>query len=98
AATFCYHHNAKAAIDTFHNRNDTLSLGACTGCQLMTELGLVYPNHEEHPKMHHNSSGKFESCFVNVPIQENSSVMFKSLAGTRLGVWVAHGEDRKSVV
>ena len=44
--------------------------------------------------MHHNASGKFESTFVNVTIPENNSVMLKTMAGARLGVWVAHGEGR----
>src|SRR5690606_94596 len=39
-------------------------------------------------------TGKFESHFVNLEIPENESVMFGSLAGTRLGAWVAHGEGR----
>lgn len=94
AGAFLYNEKAKTALDNFYKRSDTLSLGVCNGCQLMTELGLVYPDHKEHPKMRHNSSGKFESCFVNVTIQDNNSVMFKSLAGTRLGVWVAHGEGK----
>jgi phosphoribosylformylglycinamidine synthase len=58
------------------------------------ELGLVYPELSDHPKMHHNGSGKFESIFVNVTIPENNSVMFHNLAGARLGAWVAHGEGR----
>jgi len=68
----------------------------CNGCQLMMELGLLYPEHDEQPKMLHNDSGKFESAFVNVEIHENNSVMLKSLAGSRLGVWVAHGEGKFS--
>jgi phosphoribosylformylglycinamidine synthase len=44
-----------------------------------------------------NASGKFESAFLNVTVQENKSVMMKSLAGTRLGIWVAHGEGRFSL-
>ena len=94
AGAFLYNEKAKTALDNFYKRKDTLSLGVCNGCQLMTELGLVYPTHEEHPKMQHNSSGKFESCFINVTIHENNSVMFNTLAGTRLGVWVAHGEGK----
>jgi phosphoribosylformylglycinamidine synthase len=31
-----------------------------------------------------------------VDIHENSSVMFSSLAGSRLGIWVAHGEGKFS--
>src|SRR5690606_1957655 len=61
---------------------------------LMTELGLIYPEHDEHPKMKHNSSGKFESCFVNITIEENDSIMLKSLKGSKLGVWAAHGEGK----
>jgi phosphoribosylformylglycinamidine synthase len=60
----------------------------------MMELGLLDRNWTEHPKMHHNGSGKFESTFINMSIPENNSVMLKSLAGTRLGAWVAHGEGR----
>ena len=44
--------------------------------------------------MHHNSSGKFESAFLNVDVLPNKSVMFGSLSGSRLGIWVAHGEGR----
>lgn len=94
AGAFLYNPKAKEALDNFYKRSDTLSLGVCNGCQLMMELGLVYPAWKDHPKMHHNASGKFESCFVNVTIPENNSVMLKSLAGSRLGVWVAHGEGR----
>lgn len=92
AGSFLYNENARAAIENFYKREDTLSLGVCNGCQVMIELGLVNSDHEEKPKMLHNSSGKFESSFLTVDIPENNSVMLKSLAGTRLGVWVAHGE------
>ena len=94
AGAFLYNPKAKQALDNFYSRGDTLSLGVCNGCQLMMELGLLYPSWKDHPKMHHNGSGKFESTFMNVTIPENNSVMLNSLAGTRLGVWVAHGEGR----
>jgi phosphoribosylformylglycinamidine synthase len=60
----------------------------------MVELGLVYPEHEEKPKMLHNNSHKFESIFLNMEIAQNDSVMLSSLSGTKLGVWVAHGEGK----
>ncbi|HEU5292560.1 MAG TPA: phosphoribosylformylglycinamidine synthase [Cyclobacteriaceae bacterium] len=94
AGAFLYNPKAKAALDNFYNRKDTLSLGVCNGCQLMMELGLVYREMDmsSHPKMHHNGSGKFESTFVNVTIPRNNSVMLSSYEGARLGVWLAHGE------
>ena len=96
AGAFLYNKQAKEALDNFYAREDALSLGVCNGCQLMLELGLIYPEHPEKPKMLRNQSGKFESGFVNVNIKENNSVMLKSLSGSRLGVWVAHGEGKFS--
>ncbi|HPR57073.1 MAG TPA: phosphoribosylformylglycinamidine synthase [Bacteroidales bacterium] len=94
AGALLYNEKARKAITTFYQRTDTLSLGICNGCQVMTELGLIYPEFEKHPRMMHNSSGKFESAFLNVDIVENNSVMLKTLAGSRLGIWVAHGEGK----
>jgi phosphoribosylformylglycinamidine synthase len=94
AGAFLYNEKAKQALDNFYSRKDTLSLGVCNGCQLMVELGLVAGDHDKRPKMLHNASHKFESAFVNVTIPENHSVMLKSMAGQRLGVWVAHGEGK----
>jgi phosphoribosylformylglycinamidine synthase len=96
AGAFLYNPKAKEALDKFYAREDTLSLGVCNGCQLMAELGLIYPGHEKKHKMLHNATGKYESSFLTIDILENNSVMLKSLAGTRLGIWVAHGEGRFS--
>jgi len=90
AGSFLYNPKAKEALDKFYARKNTLSLGVCNGCQLMMELGLLYPDWQE--PMHHNGSGKFESPFVNLTIPPNNSIMLSSLAGTRLGAWIAHGE------
>ncbi len=97
AGSFKYNNNARTALKNFFNREDTLSLGICNGCQLFIELGLINPDHVEKPKMLHNDSHKFESGFVNVDIPENNSVMFGSLSGSRMGVWVAHGEGKFSM-
>ncbi|MBT0810854.1 phosphoribosylformylglycinamidine synthase [Litoribacter ruber] len=94
AGAFLYNEKAKAALDNFYARKDTLSLGVCNGCQLMVELGLITSEHDKKAKMLNNDSHKFESGFVNVNIPENNTVMFNSLAGQRLGVWVAHGEGK----
>jgi phosphoribosylformylglycinamidine synthase len=96
AAGILYNEKARQAIDRFYARRDTLSLGVCNGCQLMAELGLLYPGHEEKFRMLPNESNKFESGFVTLDIPENDSVMLASLSGTQLGVWVAHGEGRFS--
>lgn len=92
AGAFLYNETAGNTLKRFYERSDTLSLGVCNGCQLMIELGLINTNHIEKPKMLHNASHKFESAFISVQIEENSSVMMSTLSGSRLGIWVAHGE------
>lgn len=95
AGAFLYNEKAKKALDNFYARKDTLSLGVCNGCQLMAELGLITPeNRELSPKMKHNASHKYESGFIGVQIEESPAVMFRSLAGSKLGIWVAHGEGK----
>lgn len=94
AGAFLYNEKARETLDRFYAREDTLSLGVCNGCQLMVELGLITPDHADKPSMGHNQSHKFESSFLQVTIPVNPSVMLSSLAGSNLGIWIAHGEGR----
>jgi phosphoribosylformylglycinamidine synthase len=94
AGAFLYNEKARQTLERFYARKDTLSLGVCNGCQLMAELDLITPDHIRKPRLLRNASHKFESAFLSVDIPENNSVMFRSLAGSRLGIWVAHGEGR----
>lgn len=94
AGAFMFNEKARTALENFYNRSDTLSLGVCNGCQLMMELGLITPRDRLKPKMLHNDTGKFESGFVSVHVRETQSVVMKPLEGTRLGVWIAHGEGK----
>ena len=94
AGGFLYNKQARETLERFYARPDTLSLGICNGCQLMVELGLLTPDHAEKPRMRHNDSHKFESGFISLAIPENNSVMFRSLSGSKLGIWIAHGEGK----
>jgi len=91
AGAFLFNPKAKEALDNFYAREDTLSLGICNGCQLMVELGLTGA---KGAKMLHNDSHKFESGFISLSIPTNNSVMFGSLSGSKLGLWIAHGEGK----
>jgi phosphoribosylformylglycinamidine synthase len=96
AGAFLYNEKAKLALDNFYARKDTLSLGICNGCQLMVELGLIYPQHEERVHMLHNESNKLESGFLAVKVEKNTSVMLDTLSDSQLGVWITHGEGKFS--
>ncbi|MBQ8969385.1 MAG: phosphoribosylformylglycinamidine synthase [Bacteroidaceae bacterium] len=102
AGAFLYNPKAKEALDRFYARPDTLSLGICNGCQLMVELGLIKneglkAKNELRTRMLHNDSRKFESAYLGLTIPKNESVMFGSLSGSKLGIWVAHGEGKFSL-
>lgn len=97
AGAFLFNPKAKEALDKFYAREDTLSLGICNGCQLMVELNLINPEHEQRAHLLHNVSHKFESAFLGLDIPQNNSIMFGSLSGDKLGIWVAHGEGRFSL-
>ncbi|MDE2998112.1 MAG: phosphoribosylformylglycinamidine synthase [Gemmatimonadota bacterium] len=84
-------------FQSFFERPDTFSLGVCNGCQLMALLGWVpwQANETEiQPRFVQNTSGRFESRFVTVQVQESPAVMLRNMAGASLGIWVAHGEGR----
>eukprot|EP00743_Colponemidia_sp_Colp-15_P005020 GILK01005406.1.p1 GENE.GILK01005406.1~~GILK01005406.1.p1 ORF type:complete len:1312 (-),score=250.82 GILK01005406.1:128-4063(-) len=85
-------------FETFYKRSDTFSLGVCNGCQLMALLGWVpFKSNKDdnlHPRFVHNASGRFESRFSTVKILESPSILLQGMAGSTLGIWVAHGEGR----
>ena len=97
AGAFRYSEKAKETLNRFYARPDTLSLGVCNGCQLMMELNLLSADRQDIGKMVHNNSHKFESCYVSLSIPKNDSVMFGSLSGNKIGIWVAHAEGKFSL-
>ena len=96
AGAFLYNERANKTLNKFFERDDTLSVGICNGCQLFVELEMINPDHKLKPKMLHNDSFKHESGFTSVKIQKNNSVMLSSLEGSTLGVWISHGEGKFS--
>uniref|UniRef100_A0A671PCM3 Phosphoribosylformylglycinamidine synthase n=1 Tax=Sinocyclocheilus anshuiensis TaxID=1608454 RepID=A0A671PCM3_9TELE len=94
AATVTFNPKAREEFARFRNRDDTLSLGVCNGCQLMALLGWVGEREDggSDVTLTHNKSGRFESRFVSVGILPSLAIMLKGMEGSALGVWVAHGE------
>ncbi len=81
----------------FFERPDTFTLGVCNGCQLFALLGWVpWPGLADtaQPRFIHNASGRFESRFTTVRIQESPSILLRGMEGSTLGIWLQHGEGR----
>lgn len=97
AATIRFNERLNKMFMDFYKRPDTFSLGVCNGCQLFALLGWV-PwlglSDEKQPRFIQNVSGRFESRWTTVKILNSPAIMLKDMAGSVLGVWVAHGEGR----
>ena len=97
ASVIRFNRIAASEFERFYGREDTFSLGICNGCQLMALLGWA-PwkglRSKDKPRFIRNMSDRFESRFPSVVIPESRAMMFSGMAGSILGVWVAHGEGR----
>lgn len=97
AGTILFNKRLREMFDRFYARKDTFSLGVCNGCQLMSLLGWVpwkgIPSGQQ-PRFIHNTSKRFESRWVQVEVLPSPAVLLKGMEGSKLPVWVAHGEGR----
>jgi phosphoribosylformylglycinamidine synthase len=97
AGVIRFHEELERQFTDFANRSNTFSLGVCNGCQLEALLGWVPWQgiaDDIQPRFIRNASGRFESRFSTVQIQESPAIMLEGMEGATLGIWVAHGEGR----
>ncbi len=78
----------------FFERQDTLALGVCNGCQMMSNLHELIPGSEGWPRFVRNQSEQFEARFVMAEVMPSPSAFLDGMAGSRMPVAVAHGEGR----
>ena len=97
AATIQFNDRLKKMFDEFYSRLDTFTLGICNGCQLFGLLGWV-PEFgvaaERQPRFTHNDSGRFESRWSTVKVQQSKAIMLKGMEELVFGVHVDHGEGK----
>jgi phosphoribosylformylglycinamidine synthase len=88
--------NARLAeqFAAFFARSDTLTLGVCNGCQMLSQLKAIVPGAEHWPRFRQNRSAQFEARFGMVEVMDSPSLFLAGMAGTRLPIAIAHGEGR----
>jgi phosphoribosylformylglycinamidine synthase len=94
ANSILYNPHAKEAFETFFNRADTLALGVCNGCQMMSNLREIIPGAQHFPNFQRNTSEQFEARFSSVEIQKNNSAFLSNMAGSIIPIAISHGEGR----
>jgi len=83
---------ARDEFEAFFKRTDTLALGVCNGCQMMSNLHEIIPGAQNWAHFSRNLSEQFEARFVMVEVQPSASIFFDGMAGSRMPIVVAHGE------
>ncbi|MDH2927883.1 phosphoribosylformylglycinamidine synthase [Lonepinella koalarum] len=81
-------------FQTFFAREDTLTLGICNGCQMISNLAEIIPGTENWPRFVRNMSERFEARAALVRINQNNSPWFTEMAGSYMPIAVSHGEGR----
>ncbi len=94
AKSILFNARARDQLAAFFERRDTIGLGICNGCQMMSHLSGMIPGAQAWPRFERNASEQFEARLVMVEVADSPSVFFRGMAGSRMPVAMAHGEGR----
>ena len=94
AKSILFNEGVRDQFTRFFERQDTLSLGVCNGCQMLSNLRELIPGSEHWPHFVRNRSEQFEARVALLEVQESPSLILQGMQGSRMPVAVAHGEGR----
>ena len=94
AKAILFNARTRDEFKAFFSRRDSFALGACNGCQMMSNLRELIPGGEHWPRFVKNRSEQFEARLVMVEVLPGPSLFFAGMAGSRMPVPTAHGEGR----
>ncbi|MBT00127.1 MAG: phosphoribosylformylglycinamidine synthase [Oceanospirillaceae bacterium] len=94
AKSILFNARAREQFAQFFQRGDTLALGVCNGCQMLSNLHELIPGAELWPHFVRNMSEQFEARVAMVEVQSSPSFFLEGMAGSRMPIAVAHGEGR----
>jgi phosphoribosylformylglycinamidine synthase len=92
ARSVLYNDKLLAMFKTFFERPDTITLGVCNGCQMVSQLKGIIPGAQHWPAFRRNISEQFEARYATLEVMDSPSVLLKGMVGSRLPIAVAHGE------
>ncbi|WP_294792276.1 phosphoribosylformylglycinamidine synthase, partial [uncultured Haemophilus sp.] len=94
AKSILFNPQLRDQFSQFFANENTLSLGVCNGCQLISTLAEIIPGVENWPRFVRNKSERFEARAAMVKINDTNSLWFKGMAGSHMPIAVSHGEGR----
>jgi phosphoribosylformylglycinamidine synthase len=94
AKSILYQSRLRDEFAAFFERPDSLSLGVCNGCQMLSQLRDMVPGAEHWPRFLRNKSEQFEARLNLVEICASPSAFLAGMAGSVLPIATSHGEGR----
>ena len=94
AKSILFHPALRDQFAAFFADPDTLTLGVCNGCQMVSNLAEIIPGAETWPKFKRNLSEQFEARLSMVHVPKSASLILNEMQGSSLPVVVSHGEGR----
>jgi len=94
AKSILFNEKVRSAFISFFENPNTLSLGVCNGCQMVSLLHDLIPGADHWPNFVRNRSEQFEGRLSLVKVESSPSVFLKGIAGSQFPLAVAHGEGR----
>jgi phosphoribosylformylglycinamidine synthase len=98
AKSILFNARAREQFEAFFIRQNTLSLGVCNGCQMLSNLHELIPGSELWPHFVRNRSEQFEARVAMVEIPSSPSLFLEGMTGSQLPIAIAHGEGRAEFV
>ena len=92
AKSILFNNRVRDEFETFFHRPQTLALGVCNGCQMMSNLRELIPGSDSWPRFVRNQSERFEARFSLVEVAASPSLLLDGMVGSRMPIAVSHGE------
>lgn len=94
AKSILFHPALRDQFAAFFADPNTLTLGVCNGCQMVSNLAEIIPGTAGWPKFKRNLSEQFEARLSMVHVPKSPSLILAEMQGSGLPVVVSHGEGR----
>ncbi len=94
AKSILHNRALRAEFVRFFERETTLTLGVCNGCQMVSLLKELIPGATHWPRFVRNRSEQFEARTSLVQAADSRSAFFTGMAGSVFPIAVAHGEGQ----
>lgn len=92
AKSILFNSRVRNEFESFFHRPNTIALGVCNGCQMMSNLRELIPGAEYWPRFVRNRSDRFEARFSLVKVADSPSIFMQGMVGSRMPIAVSNAE------